>query len=216
MRRDTTRYFFALYGDARTSVAMRLRTILLFPGLLAILIYRVCHHLLYGAEPNIATKLSYGALWLASRWYAIAVGIEIDSHAHIGPGLFINHFGAIIVGPAYIGENCNIAQSVTIGKSSMVTDWELETVDVLDVPTIGDRVWIGPGAVIAGPVSVGNDASVSANTLVIRDVQPRGVAMGVPAQIVSVKGSFRQVRYRGMEDDAERTAAILETRRASL
>ena len=214
MRRDRDRYLFALYGDVRGSVTRRLRTTLLFPGLWAILLYRVCHHLLYSTRPNIATKLAYGMLWLAARWYSIAVGIEIDSNAHIGAGLFINHFGAIIIGPASIGENCNIAQSVTIGKSSMVTDWELETGTVADVPTIGDRVWIGPGAVVAGPVIVGNDASVSANSLVTRDVQERGVAMGVPAQIVSTRGSFRQVRYCGMEDDAERTAAILETRRA--
>jgi serine O-acetyltransferase len=214
MRRDTDRYLFALYGDARASLRMRLRAAVLFPGLLAILLYRICHHLLHGVRPNPATKLAYGAVWLAARWYAIAVGIEIDANAHIGPGLFINHFGAIIIGPANIGENCNIAQSVTIGKSSMVTDWELETSNAVDAPTIGDRVWIGPGAVIAGPVNVGDDASVSAITLITRDVPACGVALGVPAQIVSAKGSFRQVRYRGMEDDAARTAAFPETRRA--
>jgi len=213
MRRDTDRYLFALYGDARAGIAMRIRTVILFPGLWAILLYRICHHLLYAVRPSIATKLAYGILWLGARFYSIAVGIEIDSNAHIGPGLFINHFGAIIIGPGRIGENCNISQSVTIGKSSMVTDWELESADVLDVPTIGDRVWMGPGAVIAGPVTVGNDASLAANTLVIRDVPAGGVAMGVPAQILSMKGSFRQVRYRGMDADAERTAAVLETRR---
>jgi serine acetyltransferase len=58
---------------------------------------------------------------------------------------------------------------------------------------------------------VADDASVSANSLVTRDIPAGGIAMGVPAQVVSTKGSFRQVRYRGMEVDEGRAAALLAT-----
>ncbi|MGO8889868.1 MAG: hypothetical protein ACLP8X_15520 [Streptosporangiaceae bacterium] len=76
------------------------------------------------------------------------------------------------------------------------------------LPTLGDRVWVGPGAVVAGDVAIGDDASVGANSLVVRDVPPRGVVLGVPARLVSRRGSFTQVRYREMDNDDERKASL--------
>ena len=66
---------------------------------------------------------------------------------------------------------------------------------------------VGPGAVVAGGLTVGADAAVGANSVVVRDVPPRGVVLGIPARLVSRAGSFAQVRYRGMDGDAERAAA---------
>ena len=211
MRRDADRYVYTLYGDARVNIKRGCELPPCSQALPAVILYRICHHLLYGVQPNLLTKLAYVAFWLVARVYAIVVGIEIDPNAHIGSGLFINHFGAIIITSAIIGDNCNISQSVTIGKSSKAADWEIEGTGVVDIPTIGNRVWIGPGAVIAGPITVGDDASVSANSLVTRDIPPGGIAIGVPAQVVSMKGSFRQIKYRGMELDADRSAALLAT-----
>ena len=59
-------------------------------------------------------------------------------------------------------------------------------------------------------VHIGSDAALSANSLVVRDVPPRAVVVGVPARIVSRAGSFTQVAYRGMDDDRERQAARAE------
>jgi serine O-acetyltransferase len=213
VRCDVGRYIYALYGDTRASAIRILRSAVLFPGLFAVLLYRLCHHLRYAVRQNIFTRLAYSVLWVAGRPYAIVVGIEIDVNAHIGAGFFINHFGGIIVTSAIIGRNCNMSQSVTIGKSSRFSDWELTDGDAADVPTIGDRVWIGPGAVIAGPVSIGNDVSVAANSLVTRDVPSSGVAMGVPAEIISMKGSFGQIGYRGMARDPDRMDALQAAQR---
>jgi hypothetical protein len=69
-------------------------------------------------------------------------------------------------------------------------------------------VWVGPGAVIAGEATVGDDASVGANSLLVRDVPPRGVVLGVPARLVSRQGSFTQIKYRDMDSDDERKAAL--------
>lgn len=77
-----------------------------------------------------------------------------------------------------------------------------------DVPALGDRVWVGPGAVIAGGVTVGDDVAVGANSLLVRDVPPRGVVVGVPARLVSRLGSFAQILYREMDSDEGRKAAL--------
>jgi serine O-acetyltransferase len=217
MRRDADRYVHTSHGEERSTLRRRALAVFLFPGLTAVLLYRICHQLRYGPRSNALSKLAYVPAWLIARWYAIKVGIEIDPNAHIGCGLFINHFGGVVIGPVTIGDNCNIAQTVTLGRSSRVAEWDLrEAADVVDVPSIGNRVWIGPGAVIAGPVVVGDDASIAANSLVTRDVPAAGVALGVPAQVISVKGSFGQVRYRGRDDDPDRAQALLAARSAQL
>ena len=203
LRRDVDRYFFSLNGEAPVSVGTLLRVIVTFPGFWALIPYRLCHHFLYQFRPRVLGKLLAVPAFAAQRMAVLLFGIEIDLRAHIGGGLFINHFGGIIVGPVNIGANCNISQGVTLGRSSRVTGSS-----VGDVPTLGDRVWLGPGAVVAGPITVGDDATVAANSLVTRDVPARGLAMGVPAKIVSLRGSFRQVSYRGMADDPQRSAAL--------
>jgi serine acetyltransferase len=77
---------------------------------------------------------------------------------------------------------------------------------------IGDRVYIGPGACLFGPIEVGDDVAVGANAVVTRSLPDRAVAVGIPAQIVSQKGSFDYVQYRGMEVDASRLASLSRTR----
>jgi serine acetyltransferase len=83
------------------------------------------------------------------------------------------------------------------------------------VPVLADRVWLGPGAVIAGPIHLGNDVTVAANSLVTRNVPSRGVVRGVPAELISHRGSFRQVSYPGMEQDPERLSSIAEAEQNS-
>jgi serine O-acetyltransferase len=64
--------------------------------------------------------------------------------------------------------------------------------------------------VVAGVVNVGNDAVVSANSLLVRDAPARGVMIGVPARLVSRQGSFTQITYRTMESDDERKLALAD------
>jgi serine O-acetyltransferase len=140
--------------------------------------------------------------WVPTRLAGHLVGVEFDPHVHAGPGLFVNHFGNAFVGARSIGSNCNIAHGVTIGRSTTGDGGDD------DVPVLGDRVWIGPNAVVAGGLTLHDDAVVAANSLVGRDVPPAGVAVGVPARVMSRRGSFSQVRYRGMAADPSRQAAL--------
>jgi serine O-acetyltransferase len=132
-------------------------------------------------------------------------GIHIDGQAHIGPGLKFPHGGRIEIGPVQVGGNCDIYQGVTLGNAASTLD---EPYSRPGVPTLGDRVWVGPGAVVAGDLTIGDDASIGANGLIVRDVPPRGVVIGVPARLVSRHGSFAQVMYRGMDSDEERKASL--------
>jgi serine O-acetyltransferase len=174
-----------------------IRALIFFPGLVGVLAYRL-GHLAMSRLPGPLRILA----WLPTRVAGHLVGVEFDPHVHAGPGLFVNHFGNVFVGARSIGSNCNIAHGVTIGRSTTGDGGED------DVPVLGDRVWIGPNAVVAGGITLHDDAVVAANSLVGRDVPPAGVAVGVPARVMARRGSFSQVRYRGMTDDPQRCAAL--------
>jgi serine O-acetyltransferase len=142
------------------------------------------HYARYRLRSRLLEVLPY----VFQRVMLALTGIEISADAHIGPGLYVPHGGYIVVGAVRVGRNCNFYQGVTLGKS-------VDTLDNPDfkplLPTLGDGVWVFPGAVIIGDVIVGDDAAVSANSLVVRDVPPGGVVMGVPARLVSRRGGSR-------------------------
>jgi serine O-acetyltransferase len=110
------------------------------------------------------------------KFSEVFFGIYIGPNAVIGRRFRISHFGAIIVhANAVIGDDVHIRQGVTIGNSGASKP--------NDVPTIGDRVDVGAGAKILGGIVIGNDVAIGANAVVIRDVPPGAIAVGVPAQI---------------------------------
>lgn len=177
--------------------------ILLSIKLWAIANHRVTHFALTRIRPPALGRLLAGLSFIGQRLFAAVTGIEIDAHAHIGPGLMIPHDGYVVIGPVRVGRHCTISQGVTLGQG-LVGDATVED----DTPVIGDRVWVGPGAVIAGHVTVGSDAAIGANSVLMRDVPPRGVVFGVPGRLVSRRGSFAQVYFRDMDQDADRVAAL--------
>ena len=208
IRQDIDRYVYSRSGDKRPGLGS-IMLIAAAPGLWAQIPYRLTHHLLYRFQPRALGRLLSVPAFVAGRVTAIIFGIEMESGAHIGRGLLINNFGGIVMGAVTMGENCTVSPGVTLGRSSLVEGSALH-----DLPTIGDRVFIGPGAIVAGPVALGDDVSVAGRSLVTRDVPAAGTAMGVPARIVSREGSFRQVRYRNMANDELRVTALDAARRA--
>ena len=201
-RGDLDRYVFIVQsqrGLAGPLAAFRVG--LLSQGLWATTAYRLNHY----ARHRLRSRL-FGVLPSVFHQVIMALtGIHIDASAHIGSGLKIPHGGRIEMGPVRVGRNCDIYQGVTLGASASTVS---DPYSKPGVPALGDRVWVGPGAVIAGAVTVGDDASVGANSLLVRDVPPRGVVLGVPARLVSRRGSFSQVFYREMDNDDERKAAL--------
>jgi serine O-acetyltransferase len=102
-------------------------------------------------------------------------GIEIPFTTKIGRRLAIHHQGPVVInGYATIGDDCVIRHGVTVGIRYGPDD----------CPTIGDRVEIGAGAVMIGRISIGHDCVIGANAVVLEDIPPNSVAVGVPARVI--------------------------------
>ena len=122
--------------------------------------------------------------------YRYKLGISIPCTTEIGPGLFIGHFGGIVVNEAtVIGSNCNLSQGVTIGQSNRGRR--------AGIPTIGDNVYLGPGAKVIGGVQVGNCVAVGTNAVVTKDVEEHAVVGGIPAQVLSYEGVRGYIEHTG-------------------
>ena len=110
------------------------------------------------------------------RFLMYRYGFQIPKETKIGGGLFIGHFGTIIISAnAEIGENCNIAHNVTIGSARGHR---------AGAPKIGNKVWMGTGAVITGNITIGNDVLISPNAFVNMDVPSNSIVIGNPAKII--------------------------------
>jgi serine O-acetyltransferase len=114
--------------------------------------------------------------------YRLKYGFDISPTTSIGPGLYIGHFGGIVISPhAVLGANINIAQGVTIGAESRGSR--------AGAPTLEDRVWVGANAIIVGKVTIGHDALIAPGAFVNFDVPSMAVVLGNPGKIVSNSGS---------------------------
>jgi serine O-acetyltransferase len=202
MRQDIDRYVAAAERDGLSGTLARLRVPLSLK-VWAVGNYRLSHWFLNRVRPRALGRVLGGLSFIGQRMLSAVTGLEINPHAHLGPGLMIPHDGFIVIGPVRVGRHCTLSHNVTIGQG-LQGDGPAHD----DTPVLGDRVWVGPGAVIAGPIKVGSDASVGANSVLLRDVPPRGVVLGVPARLLSHKGSFTQIYYRGMKDDPDRRLAL--------
>lgn len=119
---------------------------------------------------------------LVKRHLGYKYGISIPFRTRIGPGLYIGHFGDIVVnGDCVVGANCNISQGVTLGQSNRGNR--------RGVPVLGSNVYLGPGAKLVGRVRLGSNVAVGANAVVTKDVPDNCVVAGVPAEILSHEGS---------------------------
>jgi len=139
--------------------------------------------ILRGLEYHLNCKRSLpGRLWSGYlRWRRVRLGgrlgISIAPNC-FGPGLSIAHPGTIVVNDeAVIGKNCRLHTCVNIGYHNG------------GVPRIGDNVYIGPGAKIYGGITIGDNVAIGANAVVCDDVPSNVTVAGVPARIVSEKGS---------------------------
>ncbi|MFB1488659.1 MULTISPECIES: serine O-acetyltransferase [unclassified Thiocapsa] len=107
----------------------------------------------------------------------IMTGIDLPCEVRVGRRFLIEHFGGIIIsGDAVFGDDCVVRNGVTVG---------LRHRGVRGAPVIGDRVDIGAGAKVLGPIRIGNDVAIGANAVVIQDVPDGCLAVGVPARIIA-------------------------------
>jgi serine O-acetyltransferase len=151
------------------------------PGLHAIVIHRFGQWL---KRQTVALRILLEPVYLIlvhrirSKW-----GIEISRSAEIGAGFYIGHYGGITIsGLSRIGRNVNISQLVTIGVSGQG--------EKRGAPTIGDNVYIAPGAKIFGKIHVGTNVKIGANTVVYQDIPDNAIIVLEPGfKIISFKGN---------------------------
>jgi len=157
-------------------------TILFFTqGFWAIFQYRIAHAVYTMKFPVIKQLLQFLCL-IWQKIIEITTGISIPASVQIGHSFYIGHFGGIILNAKTIlGNNCNISQGVTIGVSGQG--------DNRGVPKIGDNVYIGANAVLAGNIVVEDNVLIGACSLVNTNVTVNSVMLGVPAIKVSEKSS---------------------------
>ncbi len=151
-------------------------------GFWAIIQYRLAHAVYrkITVQPFRIIFKSFFFVW--QKVIEIATGISIPASAQIGHSFYIGHFGGIIFNQdTIIGNNCNVAQNVTIGVSGQG--------DKRGVPVIGNEVYIAANSVIAGKIIIGDGALIGACSLVTTDVLPHSTVIGVPAQVISQNGS---------------------------
>jgi len=151
----------------------RLEIALCYPGVHALAFHRLAHRL-------------WRAGWLVTARFVSHVsravtGIEIHPAARIGPGVFIDHGMGVVIGEtAEVGENVTLYQGVTLGGTSLKREKRH--------PTLEPNVVVGTGGAVMGAITVGEGTRIGAGSVVVRDVPPNSVVVGVPGRVISRDG----------------------------
>jgi serine O-acetyltransferase len=159
---------------ARDPAARSRWEVLTYPGAWALAFHRAAHWLWGGRLYFLARFVNHFARMLTA--------IDIHPGAKIGRNFFVDHGFTVIGETAEIGDDVTIYQSVTLGGTNPSTG-----IGGKRHPTLHDRVVIGSGAQILGPITVGEGAKVGANAVVTHDVDPGATMVGIPARAVDVE-----------------------------
>jgi len=171
--------FAALRRDIRTvlerdpAARSALEVLLCYPGVHALALHRIAHRLWDAGLTTLARAVSHAGRFLT--------GIEIHPAARVGPGLFIDHGMGVVIGEtAEIGENVTLLQGVTLGGTSLRREKRH--------PTLGNNVVVGAGAKIIGAFTIGDNSRIGAGSVVVREVPPNSVVVGVPGRVTYKDG----------------------------
>lgn len=157
--------------------------VLFYPGVQAIILYRIAHALYELGVPLIPRLISYFGRFLT--------GAEIHPAAKIGKNFFIDHATGVVIGEtAEIGDNVTIYQGVTLGGRG----WWKDKKNTKRHPTIEDNVIIGAGAVILGPVTIKKNSRIGALSLITDDIPEDSTVVCPKGRIRVVEGCY--VRFK--------------------
>lgn len=145
----------------------------LYPGFKAIRLHR-------RANWFYRHGMFFIARWI-SQWASRKTGVEIHPAVKIGKRFFIDHGTGVVIGEtAVIGDDVTIYQGVTLGGTGKDTGKRH--------PTIGNKVMIGAGAKVLGPLVIGDNSRIAAGAVVLSDIPSNSTAVGVPAKVVRRDG----------------------------
>jgi serine O-acetyltransferase len=150
-----------------------LEVLLCYPGVHALALHRIAHRLWHAGFTTAARALSHVTRFLT--------GIEIHPAARLGRFLFIDHGMGVVIGEtAEVGDNVTLLQGVTLGGTSDKREKRH--------PTLGDNVTVGAGAKIIGAFRIGDNSRIGAGSVVVREVPPNAVVVGVPGRVTYKDG----------------------------
>lgn len=145
------------------------------PGFLAVTCHRGLHFLHTRARIPVLPRF----LSLIVRWWT---GVEIHPGAEIGSGFFIDHGAGVVIGETtIIGSNVTLFQGVTLGGTGNEKTRKRH-------PTLEDNVFVGSGAKILGPITIGSGSRIGANSVVLKSVPKNSTVAGMRARIVKIDG----------------------------
>ncbi len=151
--------------------------LLCYPGVHALALHRVSNWLWRAGFVTLSR-------WL-SHWGRFFTGIEIHPGATIGRRVFIDHgMGVVIGATAEVGDDCTIYQGVTLGGTSLHQGKRH--------PTLQRGVVVGAGAKVLGGFTVGADARIGSNSVVVKEVPAGATAVGIPARVIVDRGQRRE------------------------
>ena len=161
-----------------------------YPGFHAIVIHRMAHRMWGAGFKWLARFTSHLGRWLT--------GIEIHPGATIGRRVFIDHGMGVVIGEtAEINDDCTLYHGVTLGGTS----WDKGKRH----PTLMPGVVVGAGAKILGPITIGANARIGSNAVVVKDVPDNATAVGIPARILdSAAEKQRQQQMESLGQKAEK------------
>ncbi|MCC0684262.1 serine O-acetyltransferase [Clostridioides sp. ZZV15-6383] len=150
----------------------KIEVFLLYPSVHAMIMHRMAHAL-------YKKKMLFTAR-LISQISRFMTGIEIHPGAKIGEGILIDHGMGVVIGEtAEVGNRVTIYQGATLGATGKDTGKRH--------PTVGDDVLIGAGTKILGPLNIGSNSKIGANSVVVKDVPNGATVVGIPAKIVKIR-----------------------------
>ncbi|KEH99235.1 serine O-acetyltransferase EpsC [Clostridium massiliodielmoense] len=170
----------------------RLEVLLLYPCIHALIHYRIAHF--------FYTKKCFFIARFISQFARFITGIEIHPGAKIGKGLFIDHGMGVVIGEtAEVGDNVTLYHGVTLGGTGKDKGKRH--------PTVGNNILIGSGAKILGPINIGDNSKVGANSVVLKDVPEGSTVVGIPGKVVHPKPKTAEVievdRFNRKEEEYE-------------
>tara|TARA_Y100001970_G_scaffold189965_1_gene230945 strand:+ start:2173 stop:2751 length:579 start_codon:yes stop_codon:yes gene_type:complete len=164
--------------DRDPAAKSKLIIILTYPGVKAVFFYKIANFFSLAKFHLVAKIISQFARFLT--------GIEIHPAAKIGKNLFIDHGMGVVIGETSdVGDNVTIYHGVTLGGISPSINSN-EQRNIKRHPTIQDKVVIGSGAQILGPIIVGRNSKIGSNAVVTNDVPENAIMVGIPARNIGV------------------------------
>jgi serine O-acetyltransferase len=178
LKQDVLRTYQLTEGGRLARILRCMRS----PGVQAVVTLRFGQWLL---GRNLIFKLLLTPLYVVMNHIMKTTwGIDIPRRAQIGEGLYIGHYGGIFISElATLGKNVNLSQDSNIGWSGKG--------EKRGCPTLGDDVYVGPGARVFGKITVGNNVKIGANAVIYEDIPENAVVVLSPGyKIISYKGNY--------------------------